>query len=460
MKFSRSSQHESSYFGLFDMAPGITRANISAKFFVGFVAISMLSGMSFLQGYVLTEHLNIPRGQTGTVSGYLTVVTEIVAIILFSPFGILADRIGRRPVIVFGILMIGLGYGLYPFATTTAELTVFRIVYAVGMAATAGMIATLSNDYHPKDRSRGRMIGISAMFNVIGTIFTASVIARIPVFMSERGFDPIAGGKTMYLFAALLCIVAAVVGRTWLASGTPVKERAPYRQLLASGVRAGRNPRIAIAYASSFAARADMVIKGMFLALWAIHAGREIGLRPDQSIAQFGIMYTAMYLVSFISSPIFGWYIDQVNRVTSMITALAIATAGYLAMRLIDSPLEMSAMPYLMLLTLGSSCMLKASLSLVGQEAPPKERGSVIAFSSMCGAFGVLIFSWIGGRLFDTWAPWAPFWIAGLYQAALLALAVVIRMVAPGAMPAKGAKVAPATASSGGTTHPARQPES
>lgn len=432
MSPSNQPHSETVYFGPIALAPGITRTNVSSKFFFAFITIAMLSGMSLLQPYVLTEHLGIPRGQQGTVSGDLSFWTEIVAILLFTPFGILADRIGRKPVIVFGILMIGLGFGLYPFATNILELTVFRMVYAVGMAATTGMLATLSNDY-PQDRSRGKMIGISAMFNVVGTIFMSLFIARIPYFMAERGFDPLAGGKTMYLFAALLCVVAAIVGKLGLAPGTAVKERAPYRELIVSGFLAGRNPRIAIAYASAFIARADMVIKAMFLALWAIQAGHDVGLRPDQAMAQFGIMYTAMYAVSFFSAPIFGWYIDKVNRVTAMITALGIAAVGYMAMALIESPLELSSMPYLMLLTLGSSCMLKASLSLVGQEAPPKNRGSIIAFSSMCGAIGILIFSVVGGRLFDNWAPWAPFVIAGAYQAVLFVIAIAVRVLAPGA---------------------------
>ncbi len=420
------------------LAPGITRLNVSAKLFASFVSIAMLSGMSFLQGYILTEHLQIPRSQQGTISGDLAFWTEILALLLFNPFGIMADRIGRRPVLVFGLVMAGLSFGLYPFAQSTSELFVYRLVYAVGLAATSGMLATLANDY-PQDRSRGKLIGLSAMFNVLGTIFMASVVAQIPRVMAERGFDPIAGGKTMYLFTALLCLVTAVIAKTCLAAGTPVagRDRPRIAELVSSGLRSCRNPRIALAYASAFAARSDMVIKALFLALWAIQAGKDMGLRPDQAMARFGIMYTAMYAVSFFSSPFFGWFIDRVNRVTSMIVALAIASAGYASMGLVQSPLELVAMPYLMLLTLGSSCMLKASLSLVGQEAPPEQRGSIIAFSSMCGAIGILLFTAIGGRLFDSWAPWAPFVVAGAYQSCLLLIAIVVRFAAPG-KPAPG----------------------
>jgi len=415
------------------LAPGITRGNAVTKLYASFITVAMLTGMNFLQGYVLTEHLNIPRGEQGTLSGDLSLWTEVVAILLYNPMGVLADRIGRRPVYVFGILMVGLGYGLYPFAATADELLVYRLIFAVGLAATTGVIAILANDY-PQNRSRGKLIGFSAMCNVAGTIFMASVIARIPLFMSAQGFDPVAGGKVMYLCAALLCVVSAVVFRYGLAAGTPLDAgpRLPVKVLVKSGFKAASNPRISLSYAAAFVARSDMVIKSMFLVLWAIQSGREMGLRPDEAMARFGVMYIAMYTVSFLSAPLFGWFIDKANRVTVMLVALGIAVAGYGSAVLISSPLEMSAMPYLMLMTLGSGCMVKASLALVGQEAPASQRGSVIAFNSFCGAIGILIFSAVGGRLFDSIGPWSPFLMLAIYQALLFIIAVVLRVNAPG----------------------------
>ena len=89
-------------------------------------------------------------------------------------------------------------------------------------------------------------------------------------------------------------------------------------------------------------------------------------------------------------------------------------------------------LPFFVVLSLGSSFMMKSSLSLVGQEAPIRERGSVFAMNSIFGAIGILIFLAVGGRLFDAWAPWAPFVMAGVYQALLLVVAIIIRFVAPG----------------------------
>lgn len=415
------------------LAPGITRVNVLTKWWTAFVTIAMLSGASLLLAYLLTEHLNIPRPQQGTVSGELSFWVEVVAILLYNPFGVLADRIGRRPVYIIGMLFIALGYGLMPFATTADELLAYRLVYAVGMAATSGTMATLTSDY-PREDSRGLMIGVTSIFNTLGAIFVAGVIGRIPAWLAGYGYDPVTGGKTMYLTAAALCLFTVIVARVGLAPGTPVArhERPPVKKLLGSGLRAAGNPRIALAYAGSFAARSDLVIKGLFFALWAIQDGFKQGLNPGQAMARFGIMIIIMSGVSVVSAPIFGWFIDRVNRVTAFIVALCFASCGYLSMVMITSPLDFAMAPFFIVISLGSSFMMKASLSLVGQEANRAERGSVLAMYGMFGALGILIFTKWGGMAFDAWGPWAPFVLAGGYQSVLLCVAVVVRFVSPG----------------------------
>ncbi|MFW2403904.1 MAG: MFS transporter [Gammaproteobacteria bacterium] len=415
------------------LAPGITRVNVITKFWTAFVTVAMLSGASILQGYLLTEHLNIPRGQQGTVSGEISFWVEIVAILLFNPFGILADRIGRRPVYILGMLLVGTGFALAPFATTADELLAFRLIFAVGMAATAGTMATLTSDY-PREDSRGLMVGVTSIFNTLGTIFVAGFIARIPALLGGQGYDAITGGKAMYLFAALMCVVTVFVAHFGLAPGTPVArhERLPTSTLLKSGFRAAGNPRIALAYACSFAARSDLVIKGLFFSLWAIQDGFKQGLNPGQAMARFGLMLIIMNGVSMITAPLFGWFIDRVNRLSAMIVALCFATVGYSSMAVITSPLDFAMVPYFIVISLGSSFMMKASLSLVGQEAKVAERGSVLAMFGMCGAVGILVFTKWGGIAFDEWGPWAPFVMAGAYQAVLLVVALIVRVVAPG----------------------------
>ena len=309
----------------------------------------------------------------------------------------------------------------------------YRFIYAVGAAATAGMLATLVNDY-PVDSSRGKLIGATSMMNTLGTMFMAGVVGQIPHLLSQRGYDAVTGGRVMFLSGAALCGVMALVSARGLKAGTPAgrNARAPLGVLAGSVARALHNPRIALAYAGALVARSDVVIKGLFLSLWAIQAGRAEGLSPGRAMAQFGTMIIIMYVVSLVSAPVFGWFIDRVHRVTAMIVALSTAAIGYLSMRFLTSPLDIQMIPLLVVLTLGTGFMVKASMALIGQEAPVRERSSVIAGSSVCGAVGIIIFTGIGGRLFDAWGPWAPFVLAGAYQAVLLVAAVLVRVLAPG----------------------------
>jgi len=420
-------------FGPIWLAPGVMPFNVVTKLYAGFVCIGMLAGMNLLQGYILMEHLHIPRSQLGVVAGNLAFWAEVVALFLISPFGILSDRIGRRPVLIFGILMIGLAYGVYPFATSVEELLAGRVLYGIGLAAAIAILPTITNDY-PQDRSRGKLIGFSSMLETVGVFFVGTLLARIPSILTARGVDAITAGRALFLLIAGLGVISAIYFRVGLQGGTPVRKihRKPFRELLISGFTAARNPRIVLSYMTSFTGRSDLVIKALFLTLWAIRDGRGMGLNPGQALARFGIVLGIMQFVSLVWQPVFGWIMDRVSRVTAVIIAMFFASTGYLSMYLITSPLDFTMMPAFVLLQLGSSSAVMASIGLLGQEAPLHERGAIMGMAGLCGAAGILMFSRGGGIVFDAWGPWAPFVVVGSVQLVLLAGAFAVRIWAPG----------------------------
>ncbi len=122
------SSSEAQKFGPIWLTPGITRSNLLTKFYASAICIAMLSAITFLQPYILTEHLQIPRDVQGTISGDLQFWNQVVAILLLSPFGMISDRIGRRPVLVFGILITAVGLALTPFASSIAQLLGIRVI--------------------------------------------------------------------------------------------------------------------------------------------------------------------------------------------------------------------------------------------------------------------------------------------------------------------------------------------
>jgi len=421
--------------GPIELMPGIQKFNFWSFMYAAFICIAMLAGMNFLQIYLLEVNLSIPRDEQGFVTGLLATYTEIVAILLIIPFGVLADRIGRRPVMIIGMLFCAAGYGLFPIANSIDELVVYRIIFAIGAAALSAMIPTVGNDYS-QEKSRGRLFGFGGFMNGLGVIFMSAGLAQIPTLLSAQGFTPRQAGMGMFLTAAFLCLVSAVIFRFGLSPQMPreiqAKQRPPLIQMLASGLRAARNPRIVLSYLAAFAGRSDNAIKGLFISAWVMQVAPEAGASVPEAMAQAGRLMGLMGAVTLIWTPLFGLILDRLNRVSGMALAMLLAALGYGSMGLITSPLDSAMWPAFVLLAVGQGSAIIASVTLVGQEASPQERGTVVATNGWFGAVGILIASLLGGYLFDVLGPWAPFVMIGIFQGFVFLFAVGVRVLSPG----------------------------
>ena len=417
------------------LVSGISRLNCVAFLYASFVSIAFISLINILQAYILTEHLAIPEAGQGTLTGDLALSQELIALLLVAPAGILSDRIGRRPVFVFGTLMLAVGFALYPMATSTFELTLYRCIYAVGTACVAGMIGTVIADY-PQEVSRGKLIAASGVLNGLGLVVFAGISGRLPQIFRDGGATAIEAGQYTFWSIAVLCVVSAIIMQLGLKGGpaAQVEEREPIGHLVSAGFKQARNPRIALAYGSAFAARADLAVVGTFVTLWAVQAGKAAGLSTDEALAKGTLMFVIAQVAAVCWAPIMGLIIDRFNRVTAQAVAMALAGAGYLSMAFVSSPLDMSAIPAFALLGAGQLSALFSSQGLIGQEAPEKERGAVVGIFGFCGAIGIVFATGVGGRLFDAIAPSAPFVLMGVANIILLIWSIAVRIKAPGLM--------------------------
>ncbi len=420
--------------GPIELVPGISRMNFWTFMLAAFVCIGLLATLNIAQSYILVQHLGIPWSEQGALSGNLTFVTEIMSVVLIAPFGILADRIGRRSVLVVGIIFVGMGYALYPYATSAEDLYLYRILFGIGIPATASIVGTIQNDY-PVDTSRGKLLGVTAIFNSLGILFLSFIIAQLPNILFKSGWDPITAGKLAFGFGAAVCFASAIAFRFGLKGGTPAKqtERLPFSVLIPSGFKAARNPRIALAYFSAFTARGDVVVFGIFIALWAQKAGWELKMNPGESMAIASVSIVVATIAGMVWAGIFGYIMDRINRVSAVAISQLLGACGYLSMIFITSPLDYAMLPAFILLGAGMAGAMMASFVVIGQEAHYKELGAITGMNGLFGSVGILVAAALGGRLFDAYGPWAPFAMVGVAQLVIFAAAVIIRIVAPGA---------------------------
>lgn len=96
--------------------------------------------------------------------------------------GILADRIGRKPIFIFTLLMFSLASGLSAFATTFTILVVLRFFIGLGLGGELPVASTLvSESVHASER--GRIVVLLESFWAAGWILAAVIsYYLIPAF--------------------------------------------------------------------------------------------------------------------------------------------------------------------------------------------------------------------------------------------------------------------------------------
>ncbi|MBL8644009.1 MAG: MFS transporter [Rhodospirillaceae bacterium] len=426
-------------FGPIWLAPGISKANMWTLMYAAFFTIGLLTFVGVGTPYVMNAVLQIPPEEQGTVSGNLVFWTEITSILMFGPVGVMVDRFGRKALYVVGFLLMGAGYALYPLAGSVTELTLFRIIYALGIATCTGVLATVVTDY-PQEATRGKAVAIVGMMNGLGVAILNIVLGSLPKRFSDAGLDDATAGEYTHFIVAGLCVLTAIVVGIGLKGGRSPQhdERQPAKVIVREALKAATNPRIALSYGAAFIARGDLVILGTFLTLWATNAGVSAGLDlPEASKAGTRIFVIAQSAaLLWIGAVVF--LLDKLNRVTALAWCMGLASIGYLGMGFVTNPLEAIDLPLIILLGIGQISAFLGSQALVGQEAPVQQRGAVIGGFNTSGAVGILFCSVVGGYLFDAVSPAGPFVLVGAINFVVFIAALYVRAKAPGRMPGEG----------------------
>jgi|TARA_B110000196_G_scaffold316107_1_gene326872 MFS family permease len=419
--------------GPIKLSEGISRFNAVTYLYACIICIGILAGLNFIQPYILSVVLEIPRSEQGTVSGSLAFMQEIIAIILVSFFGILSDRIGRRPVMVFGTMVVALGFALFPYAENMNELYIYRSIFAIGAAALSSVLAIIVNDY-PTEQSRGKFVSLHSVLNALGVAIFAAFLGRLPTVFTNMGYDPITAGRFTMLFVAGLAFLSGLIFAVGLKGGTPEnqKEKLGFKHLMATAIESMRNPRISLAFAATLLARADVSVNGIFISLWAATSAIDLGLTTGEAFKQVVPVIVITNLLSIVWAFLFGSIIDRINRVTAMVVAMALGVIAYGLIVFVDTPLNYSYLPIFILISASAIGTVIATASLIGQEAPVRERGSVIGVSAFFGACGILVATSVGGLLFDTFGPKGPFLLICFTHAVILFGAIFVRIKSPG----------------------------
>ena len=247
------------------------------------------------------------------------------------------------------------------------------------------------------------------------------------------GYAPEQAARYTYWIGALAAVFAAVIFRFGFFKGRLVQadhgevKKSPLAGFAEGLKAANKSPRLALSYASAFAARGDMVVIGAFYSLWFVRAGAEQGIGPGQAIITAGQSLGALLLANWLWAPIYGIIVDRINRVLALCIAMVLATIGYYTIGTVSDPYDMPVMLVAtFILGIGEISAIVAGNALLGQEAPARIRGASVGVFGLIGTGGILFATFFGGQVFDEFGPGAPFTMMAGVNLVIVVLAALV----------------------------------
>jgi predicted MFS family arabinose efflux permease len=164
-----------------------------------------LLGM-FLLLPVLSLHTGAMPGGTPLLAGLAVGAYGLTQALMQIPFGVWSDRIGRKPLIVVGLLLHIVGSLLGAFAGSAPALVVARFVQGLG-AVSGPVMAFLADLTRPASRTRamftiGMSIGVSFVISLVAGPLLAAAIGVSGVFLLIGGLGLVALALVLFVLPA------------------------------------------------------------------------------------------------------------------------------------------------------------------------------------------------------------------------------------------------------------------
>jgi MFS transporter, DHA1 family, tetracycline resistance protein len=320
--------------------------------------------------------------------------------LLFTPlWGRLSDRLGRRPILIFGLVLTVISYVLFGLADSLGTLIFSRLLAGVGGANISAAQAYISDVTLPEERARGMGL-IGAAFG-LGFVFGPFIGGALVGYgHSIPGFAA-AALSAVALVTAIIALPESLKRDTMVPDGSPASSFS-MRQL----VEALRRPKVGMLLVLFFLITFGYAnIYATFPLISTRHFGfseREVGylfgfIGVIGAVTQGGLIRTLSVRFQERQLFLFG----------AILTSIGLAAIPF-------APGTWSLLLVLAVLSFGTGVMTPSCLSLISRHADERQQGGILGINQSLGALGRVLGPILGAFLFQALGNAWPFLTGGV----------------------------------------------
>lgn len=346
------------------------RAGVSLAAIFG---LRMLGLFLILPVFAVHAH-TIPGGENLTLVGLAIGAYGLTQACLQIAFGTASDHFGRKPVIIFGLLLFFAGSAVAAMADTMLWIIVGRVLQGAGAisAAVTALAADLTRDHHRTKVMA--MIGSS-----IGLVFAGSLVLS-PLLYARIGMSGI------FWLTAVLALVAIVVVIKVVPQAPPVpRATGRFREVLLNGQLMRLNAGV-------------FVLHLIQTAMWVLVPAalvRDGGL----PIGEHWVVYLPAVLLSFavmVPAVIVAERREQMKPV--FMSAIALLVVVQLGLNVFAASLWSIAL-WLTLFFVAFNVLEATQPSWISRVAPPHAKGTALGIYNTLQSLGLFLGGVLGGWL-------------------------------------------------------------
>ena len=353
-----------------------------------------------------TERLALQAGASReAVAIHVGALTGVYVLMqfFFAPlWGRWSDRVGRRPLILIGIVGYAVAQLLFGMSTSLKTLYAARILGGVLSSATfPAASAYVSDTTTEQQRSRGMAwMGAATSLGVVVGPALGGMLARRDLHVSARfGHFMIDSFSIPFFASAALALLTLAIAIRWLPESlrrvsTDATEEAS-QQVFGTGLR----PLLFLTLLAQFGL-------SIFEATFALYAQEALTYTPSQVGAAFVVCGSVMAVFQLGAAAYLTRFISEMQQIA---TGFALLGISLLLLLLARTTIEVLSV--VGLLALGMAFVTPNLLTLISKRAN-QATGAALGAQSAAGSLGQSAGPLLGGLLF-AWYLRAPYLLAG-----------------------------------------------